>query len=203
MKKIFTLLFILSIAQSASAQFQVGSVTVTPSVLTSNLAVPWELIWGPDNFIWMTERNGRISRVDPATGAVLPLLTLPDITQIGESGLLGMALHPTFSQIPFVYVAYTYTKNGTLTEKLVRFTYTGTTLNAPLVLLDNINATNNHNGSRLLILPDLTILMTTGDASNASLAQNLNSLSGKILRLNLDGSIPANNPIANSYIYSF
>ena len=204
MKKLFTfLLAAFNFTNSVIAQFQVGSVAVTPLVLTTNLEVPWELVWGPDNFIWMTERNGRISRVDPATGIVAPLLTLPDVTQISESGLLGMALHPNFSQNPFVYVSYTYTKNGVLTEKLVRFTYNGTSLISPQTLLDNINATNIHNGSRLLILPDLTMLMTTGDAANASLAQNLNSLNGKVLRLNLDGTVPANNPIPNSYIYSY
>lgn len=204
MKKTFALLLAFLGFQAAGvAQFQVGSVTVTPSVLTSNLHVPWELIWGLDDFIWMTERDGRISRVNPVTGAVLPLLTLPDVVEQSEAGLLGMALHPNFAQNPQVFLAYTYTKNGNLTEKLVRYTYNGTALVAPLVLLDNINATSIHNGSRLLILPDNTLLMTTGDAANTSLAQNLNSLNGKILRLNLDGTIPANNPIPNSYMYSY
>ena len=204
MKKIFTLaLFFCSLAMHCRAQFQVGAVTVTPHTLTHSLQVPWELVWGPDNFIWMTERYGRISRVDPANGQVHPLITIPDVLANGESGLLGMTLHPNFAQNPYVYVAYTYSKNGSATEKLVRYTYNGTTLAAPQVLLDNITAAAIHDGARLLILPDQTILFTTGDAANTSLSQNLNSLNGKILRLNLDGSVPANNPIAGSYVYSF
>ena len=106
----------------ALATFTVGPTTVTAAAVATNLEVVWELVWGPDNFIWMTERYGRISRVNPATGQVLPLLTLPDVTPVGESGLLGMALHPQFAASPFVYVVYNYTDAGTLKEKLVRYT---------------------------------------------------------------------------------
>ena len=73
--------------------FAVGQTTVSASALATDLDHVWELVWGPDNFLWMTERSGRISRVNPASGQVLPLLTLPDVTPTGESGLLGMALH--------------------------------------------------------------------------------------------------------------
>lgn len=186
------------------ATFSVGTATVTVSELTPGLATIWELVWGPDNFIWATERAGRISRINPSTGAVLPLLTIADVTQNNESGLLGMALHPDFATQPYVYVVYNYTEEGTLKEKLVRFTYAAAagTLGAPLVLLGGIVATTNHSGSRLLILPDRTILMTTGDALQASEAQNRASLNGKILRLNLDGSIPADNPTPGSYVYT-
>jgi glucose/arabinose dehydrogenase len=151
----------------------------------------------------MTERYGRISKVNPKTGKLTPLITIPDVLESGESGLLGLALHPDFKNNPHVFVAYTYSRNGTPTEKLVRFTYNGTALSSPKILLDNIKAASIHNGARLLILPDKTLLMTTGEVGNKDYAQNLKSLNGKILRLNLDGSIPANNPIPGSYVYSF
>ena len=188
----------------ALATFAVGTATVTVSELAPSLATIWELVWGPDDFIWATERAGRISRVNPSTGAVLPLLTIADVTQTGESGLLGMALHPDFATQPYVYVVYNYTEQNVLKEKLVRFTYSAAagTLGAPLVLLGGIVATTNHSGSRLLILPDHTLLMTTGDALQASEAQDRASLNGKILRLNLDGSIPADNPTPGSYVYT-
>lgn len=195
---------------TASAQgpalttFPVGGTTVTASALATNLDVVWELVWGPDDFLWMTERYGRISRVNPATGQILPLLTVPDITQYGEGGLLGMALHPQFASNPYVYVVYTYTATAGFKEKVVRFTYSAAanSLASPLVLLDNIPAAIYHNGSRLLILPDLTLLMTTGDASDHVLAQNPAVLQGKTLRMNLDGTIPANNPTPGSYVYT-
>ncbi|MFC7666920.1 PQQ-dependent sugar dehydrogenase [Hymenobacter humi] len=188
----------------ALTTFTVGQTTVTTSALSTGLDHVWELVWGPDNFLWMTERSGRISRVNPASGQVLPLLTLPDVTPTGESGLLGMALHPDFATSPYVYVVYNYTEAGALKEKLVRLTYSASanTLTAPLVLLGNIAATTTHSGSRLLILPDRTLLMTTGDAQLQPEAQNRASLNGKILRMNLDGTVPVDNPTPGSLVFT-
>ncbi|UOQ65774.1 PQQ-dependent sugar dehydrogenase [Hymenobacter volaticus] len=211
MKSFATLLLLGMLAVPAVAQqgpvlatYAVGSTTVSASALTSNLDTPWELLWGPDNFLWMTERGGRISRIDPNTGQLIPLHTVADVTETGESGLLGMALHPDFATSPYVYVVYNYTDAGTLKEKLVRFTYSAAanTLSSPLILLGNITAVTTHSGSRLLILPDRTLLMTTGDAQQRSDAQTPSSLNGKILRMNLDGTVPADNPIAGSMMYT-
>lgn len=186
----------------ALATFPVGATTVTVSELATGLQVPWELIWGPDNYIWMTERGGRISRVDPTSGQVTVLTTLPDVATSSEGGLLGMALHPDFAVSPYVYVVYNYNDNG-YKEKLVRLTYSGGTLGSPQVLLGDIPAVSTHSGSRLLILPDRTLLMTTGDAQNRPAAQDRGSVNGKILRLNLDGTIPTTNPVAGNASYSF
>ena len=200
----------LPLAASAQAPalttFAVGTTTVTASALAANLSTIWELVWGPDNFIWVTERSGRISRVNPATGQVLPLLTVADVTESNESGLLGMAIDATPTGQPAgtygVFVVYNYTDQGTLKEKLVRYAYANGALSNPVVLLGNIVATTNHSGSRLLLLPDRTLLMTTGDALVASESQNRASLNGKILRLNFDGTVPANNPTAGSAVYT-
>ena len=194
----------------ALATFPVGGTTVTASALAGNLNTIWELAWGPDNFIWMTERAGRISRVNPATGQVSLLLTVPDVTESNESGLLGLVVMDPFPlSVPpvttyWVFVVYNYTNQGVLKEKLVRYSYTAgaATLANPLVLLDNIPATTTHSGSRLLVLADRTLLMTTGDAQQLTQAQNLASLNGKILRLNLDGTVPANNPTPGSLVYT-
>lgn len=172
-------------------------------VLTQNLSFPWELIWGPDNMIWMTERGGKVSRVNPTTGAATALITIADVKATGEGGLLGMALHPSFTVSPHVFVVYNYDKAGVYTEKVVRYTYSGNTLTSPIVILDNIPAANIHNGSRLLISSDLKLFISTGDAANQPSAQNLASLSGKILRVNLDGSIPSDNPVSGSPVWSY
>lgn len=215
MKPLRTFLLLLFAAASTTAQaqapvlttFPVGTpaTTVTVSALASNLDTIWELVWGPDNFIWMTERFGRISRVNPTTGQVLPLLTIADVVENNECGLLGMVLHPDFAANPYVYVVYNYNLSGLLKERLVRFTYSATagTLGSPLILLDNINANSVHSGSRLLILPDRTLLMTAGDANAGSNAQDRTSINGKVLRMNLDGTIPANNPTPGSRLYTF
>ncbi|GAA4277492.1 PQQ-dependent sugar dehydrogenase [Aquimarina mytili] len=176
--------------------------TDATTTLINTLSVPWELLWGPDNFLWVTERNGRISRINPDTGEQQVVITLNNVAQQQESGLLGMALHPDFINTPRVYVVYTYLSGNNLLERLVQFTYSNNTLSNETTLIDQIPANRIHNGSRLLITPEGHLYMSTGDAGNTSLSQNSNSLAGKILRINLDGSIPTDNPIAGSTVYS-
>jgi aldose sugar dehydrogenase len=177
--------------------------TIKDAVLTQGLSYPWEILWGPNNKLWITERSGKISSVDPSTGAVAPLFTISDAVSQGEGGLLGMALHPDFSTTPEVFVAYNYSKNGVYTEKIVKFTYNGTTLSNPVTLLDNIPAANIHNGCRLAISADKKLYISTGDAGVGNRAQDRNSPAGKILRINLDGTIPTDNPTPGSPLWSF
>ena len=180
-----------------------GSVAIKDSVIITGLNYPWEILWGPDNFIWMTERGGKISRVNPATGVVTLLHTINEVISNGEGGLLGMVLHPNFSTTPNVFVAYNYNNGAVYREKIVRFTYNGTTLTNPVIILDNIAASSIHNGCRLVITPDLKLFITTGDASTQALPQNTSSLNGKVMRLNLDGTIPTDNPVAGNPYWSF
>lgn len=177
-----------------------GAVELRDSVLASGLQHPWELVWGPDDHIWMTERGGKISRLNPETGQVIPLHTISEVVANGEGGLLGMALHPDFNNNPYVYVVYNY--GSPYTEKLVRFTYNGSGLEGATTLLDNIDASSIHNGSRIVIGPDNKIYMSTGDAADQSHPQDASSLNGKILRLNLDGSVPADNPVPGNPYWS-
>lgn len=176
----------------------------TDSVRTvaQGLTQPWEILWGPDNHIWLTERGGRISRLEPRTGTLKPLLTVPDAVQNGEGGLLGMTLHPNFTSNGYLYIVYNYNKGNTYTEKVVRYTYKDSALSSPVTLLDNIGAAGIHNGSRLLIADD-KLFITTGDAAAGDNAQNTANPNGKVLRINLDGSIPADNPIANNPLWSY
>src|SRR4030095_10986834 len=174
-------------------------------VLVNNLNFPWEILWGPDNFIWMTERQGRVSRVNPTTGEVIPVATIAEVASTTNfNGLLGMALHPNFRYSPFVYVIYNYfAANGDYLEKIVRFRYDGTTLVSPMTIVDGIVGKIGgdfiHNGARLVIGPDKKLYASTGDADRRfEFPQNPNSLNGKILRVNLDGSIPKDNPFRNS-----
>ncbi|WP_411274237.1 PQQ-dependent sugar dehydrogenase [Daejeonella sp.] len=176
--------------------------TIDIQVLSQNLTHPWEITWGEDNMIWMTERGGKVSRVNPTTGVVTSIITIADVKAIGEGGLLGMALHPSFAANPHVFVVYNYDKAGVYMEKVVKYTFAGGTLSSPTIILDNIPAANIHNGSRLLISSDLKLFITTGDAANPQSAQNVASVSGKILRINLDGSIPSDNPIQGNPVWS-
>jgi glucose/arabinose dehydrogenase len=178
---------------------------LTTETLVSNLNFPWEILWGPDNFIWVTERQGKVSRVNPQTGQVIPVATIAEVASTTNfNGLLGMALHPQFSTNPFVYLIYNYfSTTGQYLEKIVRFTYDGTTLTSPMTLVDGIIGKIGgdfiHNGSRLMIGPDMKLYATTGDANQRfDFPQNPNSLNGKVLRVNLDGSIPSDNPFGNA-----
>ena len=175
---------------------------ITSKVLAANLNFPWEILWGPDNMIWMTERTGKISRVDPSTGAVTPLATIDEVVSNGEGGLLGMVLYPANTQPSSVYVAYDYDKSGTYTGKVVRYDYNNGTISNPFVIIDDLEAAGIHNGCRLVISSDNKLFITTGDASNQSNPQNFSSRNGKILRLNPDGSIPADNPDPASPVWS-
>ncbi|TWR26503.1 PQQ-dependent sugar dehydrogenase [Mucilaginibacter pallidiroseus] len=180
-----------------------ADVKLTDAVLAQGLSFPWEILYGPDNMLWITERSGKISRVNPSTGAVMPVITLSDVVSQGEGGLLGMVLHPDFATTPEVFVAYNYNKSGVYTKKVVKFTYNGSTLVNPVVLIDNIPAASTHNGTRLAISPDKKLFITSGDAATASRAQDQNNTAGKIQRINLDGTIPADNPNQGSSLWSY
>jgi len=92
-------------------------------IVKNGLSHPWEIIWGSDNHIWMTERDGRVSRIDPLNGNTSFSYTINEVESRGEGGLLGMALDPDFLHNGFLYVVYDYNKSGSYTEKLVRYTY--------------------------------------------------------------------------------
>ncbi len=199
---IFMLIFYFIEAKTQNT-FIVGTDTLTDRIVTTNLHVPWELIWGPDDHIWMTERNGIVSRVHPISGIKNNILQLADVQEIQESGLLGMCLHPNFIDTPHVFIVYTY-NHATLgtTEKVMRYTYSGGVLTNPVKLIDSIDGANIHNGSRLLISDDRKLFITTGDAATGSKAQDTTLPNGKILRINLDGTIPVDNPYLNKPIWS-
>jgi glucose/arabinose dehydrogenase len=182
-----------------------GSLSQLPRVVKEGLQFPWEIIWGNDNRIWMTERTGRISRINPENGNTEFSFMIDEVRPMGEGGLLGMALHPSFASNGFLYVVYNYDGAAGYKEKLVRYTYKNNALVDPVVFLDNIPAAGLHNGSRLWITDEASphIFMTTGEAGDQASAQKTNTLSGKLLRLNIDGSIPSDNPFPNSPVWSY
>ena len=194
--------------QDTTGAIVLDSSAVSIETIASGLDVPWEMVWGPDNWIWFTEQGGRVSRINPETGEKKLLLKiLPEVYRNRTLGLLCMALHPDMKTSPYVFLNYTYQKSSNLISKWVRYTYTGTTLNNPLTLLE-VPADIGHNGSRIVIAPDGKLMLATGDAdhknddSNSGNAQSLNTISGKILRMNIDGTVPADNPIPGSLIWA-
>ncbi|MCS7251978.1 MAG: PQQ-dependent sugar dehydrogenase [Thermoflexus sp.] len=171
-------------------------------VVATGLEVPWALAFAPDGRIFVTERPGRIQVIENGQLRPEPVAVLP-VAATGEGGLMGLALDPNFAQNGQLYVMYTYRSGGALRNRISRLTLRGNTAGDEVVLVDNIPGANIHNGGRLAFGPDGKLYATTGDAAQRNLAQQLDSLAGKILRLNPDGTIPADNPFPGSYVYSY
>jgi len=200
MKKLIFTFLMLATLGTAQAQS-----TFATRVVKDSLFIPWEISWAPDNHIWFTQKNGYICRLDPGTGQTDTLWHQANTHILSEGGMLGMAVHPQLlSGQPYVYVAYEYLSGSLYLERIIRLTYdaAANTLGSPLTLLDSIPGANFHNGCRLLLVAN-QLYISTGDATVGSLAQDLSSINGKILRINLDGSIPADNPVAGSPVYSW
>ena len=200
----FILLFLCTAIYSQKT-LQLENTLLVEREVAIDLNVPWEITWGPDDHIWATERTGRIKRINPITGNTTIVLDyLNQVTNITESGMLGSCFHPDFDTNNKIFVAYDYGPNEyNLQKRLVTFEWNGTTLENEEILLDNIQAFMWHSGCRLIISKDEKLLMTLGDVSEEDLSQNMNSILGKILRLNLDGTVPDDNPVPGSLIYSY
>ena len=121
------------------------------------------------------------------------MFVVPDVEPSGESGLMSLALHPQFATNHFLYLAYAY-KGAAQEVRVVRYRETSTELTDPKVIIEKIPAAQFHAGCRIAFGPDGKLYITTGDATERSLAQRLDSLAGKTLRLNDDGTVPADNP---------
>ena len=169
--------------------------------LVSGLDTPWEIAWGPDDMIWVTERRGTVRRVDPVSGLSASVENV-EVTEIGESGLLGMAFHPDFDAQPFVYLVHSYSVGNEIRNRLVRMRFNGISLEGMEVLLHDIPGDGIHNGSRLAVGRDRLLYMTTGDANSPHLSQELDSVAGKVLRFTLDGQPAPGNPFGTT-IYSY
>jgi aldose sugar dehydrogenase len=203
--KSFAFLCLAIVSLPLYGQMAAGTIGIKDVI--TGVDTPWEILWGPDNFIWMTERYGRISRVDPANGELHPLITMPEVHETAECGLMGLALHPQFPDPPYVYCSYTAkTTDTTYGIHIARFTYAKDTLVDKQILIDpkRIIGGTIHEGCRLLIdSTDMTMYVTTGDADDFYGNPQVDSrYNGKVLRMNLDGSVPADNPIPGNHVWS-
>lgn len=193
------------------------------------LSNPYDIVSGPDGYLWITERTlGKISRFHPETGVRDQLVQITSVYSAGQQdGLMGLVLHPDLGKglgTDYVYAAYTYNNSGRKL-RISRFTYTkigddGTLANE-LTLIEGIPASYDHNSGRLAYGPDAKLYYTIGDQGNNQFDNKCNPIGsqvlptstsdytkypGKILRLNLDGTIPIDNPTLSgikSHVYSY
>ena len=171
------------------------------TILAENLDKPRAIAVSNDR-IFVTEKDGMIKVIQNNTLLESPLATLRG-ADVFDGGLLGIALHPNFSTNHYMYVFLTYEEDDNLWNKILRITESENKLQNAEIILDKIPGSSFTNGGFMKFGPDEKLYVGTGTVSDAShLPQDLNSLSGKILRLNDDGTIPDDNPFSNSPVYS-
>jgi len=176
-------------------------------LIASGLEAPWAVALAPDGRLFVTERPGRVRIVRLGAGGGLearPWATLPARANPNtERGLLGLALDPEFARNGFVYLYYSYAAAGGATlNRLVRMHDTNGAGTDETILLDDIPGSSDHDGGRIAFGPDGKLYVATGDGEQEARAQDPGSPGGKILRLETDGSVPADNPVAGSRVYS-
>ncbi len=171
-------------------------------MLVTGLQIPWALAFAPDGRLFLTERPGRVRVYMNGQLLAEPALALSDVYTNGESGILGLALHPDFASNHFVYLTYTASGPSGPVGRLMRFRESGNKLAEGVVLLDDVAASGIHNGSRVKFGPDRLLYVTYGDAANPSVAQDVAALNGKVLRFNDDGTSAAGNRFS-SPVFTF
>ncbi|EMB4326360.1 PQQ-dependent sugar dehydrogenase [Pluralibacter gergoviae] len=223
----------ISYAADSAAQSKVQiAEPFAAHVLVSGLDAPWDMVWAPDGYLWVTERKGAtIDRIDPKSGKKQVLVKIADV-KIGpqHEGVLGLALSPDFLKSDsknYVYAAYTYMNGDSERAKIVRFEYDpkAHTLGNQQDVLAGIPAGSDHNGGRLRFGPDGKLYYTIGEQghnqgkhvcepieaqrlpTSAELEKkDYSAYVGKVLRLNSDGSIPDDNPViegVKSHLFTY
>ncbi len=186
---------VVSPTQEKTIQKQAGADIET---VVQDLDIPWEVAFLPGDEILLTERPGRLLKI----GQDRKVIQVSGVAHVGEGGLLGLVLHPDFKTNSLIYLYLTAEDGDKLVNRVERYKLQDNSLSDRKVIIAGILGSSNHDGGRLEFGPDGYLYATTGDAEQPNLAQNTNSLNGKILRVKDDGSIPMDNPFGNA-IYSY
>lgn len=191
--------------QNNQADQEVVAINLAPpEIIAYLLQVPWSINKVGSTF-YLSERPGMIAKVENGVTTRQKVSLKKRLSTAAEAGFLGLVLAPDFQKSKVAYAYYTYENRTGQFNRIVELTQTSNEeWEETRVLLDKIPSGAVHHGGRLKIGPDGKLYATTGDArARPEIAQNISSLGGKILRLNLDGSIPKDNPFPNSYVFSY
>ena len=198
--------YVLAAQQAAFPSYKIQEVA-------SGLHFPWSLAFLPDGSVLVTERTGKLTRVSNDKVSA-PITGLPvDMYVKGQGGLLEVVLHPNFASNQWVYISYAMGNDDKNALQVMRAKLMGNELVEQQVVftVTPFKSTPVHFAGRMAFLPDNTLLITSGDGFDyREDAQRLNSLLGKIIRINDDGTVPANNPFAtenpdspSNYVFSY
>lgn len=178
-------------------QFPLTQPAEKVEIIVENLNIPWEVTFLPNGEILVTERPGTLLAIKNKQK-----VSIEGVEHVGEGGLLGLAIHPNFTNTHLIYLYLTTRTSEGLTNRVERYRLEGNQLSERKIILQGIAGAPNHDGGRIAFGPDGYLYVTTGDAENSGSAQNVDSLNGKILRVKDDGSIPSDNPFGNA-VYSY
>lgn len=176
--------------------------------IADGLEHPWSIAFLPNGDMLVTEREGRLRLIKGGRLVAVPVKGVPEVLTSSQGGLLGVAVHPKFSENQLIYIAYSAGKDGTAGTEVARAKFNGAALEDVQTIFKaepKVNGSPNpkqslylHFGGRLLFAPDGTLLISLGDRyANRDWAQRLDSHLGKIIRIRDDGSVPDNNPFVN------
>jgi len=184
---------IIAATIAAAANLPAG---FTEAQVATGLGNPTAMAFAPDGRLFVTEQAGRLRVIKNGALLATPFLSVT-VSAVGERGLLGVALDPNFATNNYVYVYYTATTPA-IHNRVSRFTANGDTALAgsetAILELNDLSGATNHNGGAMHFGPDGKLYIAVGENAHGANAQSLSNLLGKMLRVNADGSIPADNP---------
>lgn len=205
-----TLLVACSSGRAGDATRTAGAPALGDTIIQANLSVPWDIAFAPDGRMFMTERMGNIVMFESAkpNAKRVAVMMVPNIHSMGEAGLMGIAVDPDFAANGFLYVCASRMDGADWRNQILRYRATSDTISFDgYVIRSGAQAAAIHDGCRLRFGPDGKLWATMGENGNGRLAQDPSSLNGKILRMNADGTVPADNPLlpgatTRTYAYS-
>lgn len=176
------------------------------TTIAKGLERPWSMAWLPDGAMLITEKAGRLRILRNGVLDPTPIAGVPEVLSAGQGGLMEISIHPQFAKNRLVYLTYSHGTTDANRTRVARATFDGKALRDLRAIFEvsQVKSGAQHFGSRILWLPDGTMLVAIGDGGNPPIqlegalirkqAQNLRSHLGKIVRLNDDGSVPRDNP---------